>query len=78
MQGRRGGSGDGGKMRDRNQRRNLNANEMYALGFVELAIDNDDDGWPYRDDDDDETTENRLIKSLAQLGRKWWNGHRVH
>ncbi len=42
----------------RQQRRNLNSEEMYALGFVEMQARADNDGWPYADDDDFETTEN--------------------
>lgn len=44
--------------RDREQRRNLNSQEMYNMGFAELQENSDEDGWAYADDDDEETTEN--------------------
>lgn len=43
--------------KDREDRRNLNAQEMHDLGFADLQAAADEDGWPYPDDDDDETTE---------------------
>lgn len=46
--------------RDRDKRRNLNAQEMHDMGFAELRENADEDGWPYPDDDDPETTEDRL------------------
>ena len=48
-------------MADREQRRNLNSDEMYSLGFADLQFNSDEDGWPYPDDDDEETTENRAV-----------------
>ena len=41
---------------------------MHDLGFVDLA--NTDDGWPYPDSDDDETTERYLVQ-YEYKGRRW-------
>jgi hypothetical protein len=38
---------------------------MYAMGFVDLMAADDDDGWPYSDTDDEETTESYLTSLSA-------------
>lgn len=43
----------------REERRNLNIEESYSLGFVDMQERQSDDGWPYDDCDDEETTEDR-------------------
>jgi hypothetical protein len=45
------------KRRPRKERRFLNSEESEAMGFVELQANADDTGWPYPDDDDEDTTE---------------------
>jgi hypothetical protein len=42
----------------RRKRRNRNSEEMSAMGFTDMVYWADEDGWPYPDDDDLETTEN--------------------
>jgi hypothetical protein len=56
---------------DRDQRRNLNSDERYAFGFTDMQYFADEDGWPYPDDDDEETTENRAV-SIFGHGRANW------
>lgn len=45
------------KRKDKSERRNLNSEEMSNMGFVEMQEAADEDGWPYPDDDGEETTE---------------------
>lgn len=54
---------------DRSVRRNLNAQEVYAFGFVDLKTNSDEDGWPYPDDDDAETTERYHYDRFTRLKR---------
>jgi hypothetical protein len=46
------------------RRRALSSSEMYAMGFAELAEHDDEDGWPYPDDDEPETTESYITGSF--------------
>lgn len=46
--------------KDRNKRRNLNSQEMHDMGYAELRENANEDGWPYPDSDDPETTEDYL------------------
>jgi hypothetical protein len=55
---------------DRDERRNLNSDEMYAMGFVDLLDASNDDGWPYSDTDDEETTEAYLTSLSAVAMRR--------
>lgn len=58
---------------DRMFRKNLNSQEMHDLGFTDLKTRSDEDGWPYPDDDDPETTECYHIDGFSRLrksGRK--------
>ena len=41
-------------------KRNRSSQEMYAMGFADLAANASEDGWAYPDDDDEETTEGWL------------------
>ena len=60
------------KRRDRSERRNLNSQESHDLGYTDLQSQADEDGWPYPDDDDEETTEDfiRGDKKLRERRRK--------
>lgn len=60
------------KRRDRSQRRNLNSQESHDLGYYDLQAQADEDGWPYPDDDDEETTEDfiRGDKKMRDRRRK--------
>lgn len=49
--------------KDRKTRRNLNAQEMHDMGYADLRANADEDGWPYPDDDDVETTERYMGKN---------------
>lgn len=45
------------RRRDRSQRRHLNPEESFSMGFAELQEKADEDGWAYSDNDPDETTQ---------------------
>lgn len=57
------------KRKPKDERRFLNSEEAEAMGFTEMQAASDEDGWPYPDDDDDETTENYLRKGRSD-GRR--------
>lgn len=57
------------KRKDKTERRNLNTEEMEAMGFTDFSANNNEDGWPYPDDDDDETTERYSIEKSFTRGR---------
>ena len=40
------------------------------MGYVELQANANEDGWPYPDDDDEETTEHYLRHSRRYEGRE--------
>ena len=43
--------------RDKTEHRFLNSDEMESMGFTELKANDIEEGWPYPDTDDVETTE---------------------
>lgn len=54
-------------------RRSLNVREMYSMGFVDMKSHSDEDGWPYPDSDEPETTEcyhTDRFSRLRKSGRK--------
>jgi hypothetical protein len=53
----------------KHKRRHLNSEEMEAMGFADLQHNADEDGWPYPDDDDPETTECYLIQRKPAVVR---------
>ena len=55
--------------RHKTERRNLNPEEMEAMGFADLKANDDEDGWPYPDDDDEETTEDYSTHPGMRRGR---------
>lgn len=56
--------------KDRNKRRNLNSQEMHDLGYADLRTNADEDGWPYPDDDDPETTEDYMRQDKRRNDRR--------
>lgn len=60
--------------RDKTERRNLNSEEMEAMGFTEMAIDRDDEGWPYPDNDDSDDTEKWWQRNGARDDDRHWRG----
>jgi hypothetical protein len=58
------------KRKPKDERRFLNSEESSAMGFTEMQDAADEDGWPYPDDDDDETTE-RFLKRGQQNGQRY-------
>lgn len=52
--------------KSRHRRRHWNAEESEAMGFVDLQENADEDGWPYPDDDDEETTENYMTGTAEE------------
>ncbi len=60
----------GTERRGRESRRNLNAQEMHDMGYADLKANADEDGWPYPDDDDEETTEDRGVDFRKRRDRR--------
>jgi len=56
--------------KDRDKRRNLNSQEMHDLGYADLRTNSDEDGWPYPDDDDAETTEDYMTRDKKRRKNK--------
>lgn len=53
------------KRQGRENRRNLNSQEMHDMGYVDLRTNADEDVWAYPDDDGEETTENYLRRGRS-------------
>lgn len=47
----------------REHRRSLNSDESESLGFADMWAAADEEGWPYPDDDDEDTTESHFCRN---------------
>lgn len=53
--------------KDRSERRGLNTDEVEGMGYVQMNEAADEEGWPYPDEDDPETTEYHAERRAGAL-----------